>query len=42
MDAAWRYTTHDGYLDAASVASLAALAARTCDLWRGRDAEIWN
>jgi GH15 family glucan-1,4-alpha-glucosidase len=42
MDAAWRYTTQDGYLDAASAASLAALADRTCDLWRGQDAGIWE
>jgi len=42
MDAAWRYTTHDGYLDAASAASLAALADRTCDLWRGPDAGLWE
>jgi GH15 family glucan-1,4-alpha-glucosidase len=42
MDAAWRYTTHDGYLDVASAASLAALADRTCDLWRGKDAGIWE
>lgn len=42
MDAVWRYTTHDGYLDAASAASLAAIADRTCDLWRGKDAGIWE
>ncbi|MFY9808342.1 MAG: glycoside hydrolase family 15 protein [Pseudonocardiaceae bacterium] len=42
MDAVWRYTTHDGYLDAASAASLAAVADRTCDLWRGKDAGIWE
>jgi GH15 family glucan-1,4-alpha-glucosidase len=42
MDAAWRYTTQDGYLDAASAASLAALADRTCDLWRSQDAGIWE
>ncbi|MFN2536499.1 MAG: glycoside hydrolase family 15 protein [Pseudonocardiaceae bacterium] len=42
MDAVWRYTAQDGYLDAASAASLAALADRTCDLWRGKDAGIWE
>jgi GH15 family glucan-1,4-alpha-glucosidase len=42
MDAAWRYTTHDGYLDTASAASLAVLADRACDLWRAQDAGIWE
>ncbi len=42
MDAVWRYTTHDGYLDAASAAALAEMADRVCDLWRSQDAGIWE
>ncbi|MFN2534682.1 MAG: glycoside hydrolase family 15 protein [Pseudonocardiaceae bacterium] len=42
MDAVWHYSNHGGYLDAASATGLAAIADHTCDLWRGKDAGIWE
>ncbi len=42
LDAVWRYVDNGGRLDAATGAMIAALADRTCDLWRSPDAGIWE
>ncbi|PZS17000.1 MAG: glycoside hydrolase family 15 protein [Acidimicrobiales bacterium] len=42
IDAVWRYVGNGGCLDPADGAMIAALADRTCDLWRSPDAGLWE
>lgn len=42
MDAVWRYVEHGGRLDPATGTLVGELADRTCDLWRSKDAGLWE
>jgi GH15 family glucan-1,4-alpha-glucosidase len=42
MDAVWRYVEHGGRLDPATCRLVGELADRTCDLWRSKDAGLWE
>ena len=42
MDAVWRYTEHGGLLDEQDAQTIAGLVDHACDLWRRKDAGIWE
>ena len=42
MDAVWRYVTQGGYLDAGSAQMLTEISDHACDMWRRKDAGLWE
>jgi GH15 family glucan-1,4-alpha-glucosidase len=42
LDAVWRYTRNGGWLEEEGARTVADIADRACDLWRRKDAGIWE